>query len=71
MQVEEEFIGEADEGELLVLRRARSGQKAPNHEEQQENNFHTWYTIHDCVGSLIVDGGSCANVASTTLVDKL
>ena len=33
MEVEEECIEEADEGELLVLRGALSGQKAPNHEE--------------------------------------
>ena len=67
IEVEEECIEEANEGELLVLRRALSGQKAPNHEEQRENIFHTWCTIHGCVCSLIVDGGSCANVASTTL----
>ena len=71
MEVEEECIEEADEGELLVLRRALSGHKAPNHEEQRENIFHTRCTIQGRVCSLIVDGGSCANVASTTLVDKL
>jgi len=32
-EVAEECIEEADEGELLVLRGALSGQKAPNHEE--------------------------------------
>ena len=71
VEVEEEYIEEADEGELLVLGRALSGQKAPNHEEQRENIFHTRCTIHRHVCSLIVDGGSCANVASTTLLDKL
>jgi len=62
MEVEEECIEEADEGELLVLRRAHSGQKAPNHEEQRGNNFHTWCTIHSRMWSPIVDGGSRANV---------
>ena len=71
MEVEEDCVEVADEGELLVLRRALSGQKAPNLEEQKENIFHTRCTIHGRVCSLIVDGGSCANVASTTLVDKL
>ena len=71
MEVKEECIEEADEGELLVLRRELSGLKAPNHEEQRENIFHTRCTIHGCVCSLIVDGGGCANMASTTLVDKL
>jgi len=39
MEVEEECDEEADEGELVVLRRTLSGQKAPNHEEQRENIF--------------------------------
>jgi len=71
MEVEEECVEEADEGELLVLRRALSGQKAPNHEEQRENIFHTRCTIHDRACSLIIEGGSCANMASSTLVDKI
>ena len=36
MEVEEECIKEADEGELLVLRRAPSDQEAPNHGGQEE-----------------------------------
>jgi hypothetical protein len=39
MQVEEECIEEADEGELLVLRRALSGEKAPNHEKQKKRKW--------------------------------
>jgi len=34
MVFEEECLEEADERELLVLRRALSGQKGPNHDEQ-------------------------------------
>jgi len=34
MEMEEECIEEADEGELLVLRRALSGHKVPNWQEQ-------------------------------------
>ena len=71
MEMEEECVEEADEGELLVLRRALSGHKVPNREEQRENIFHTRCTVNGRVCSLIVDGGSCANVASTTLVEKL
>jgi len=67
MEVKDECVEEEDEGELLVLRMA----KAPNHKEQREDIFHTRCTIHGCVCSLIVNGGSCTNVASTTLVDKL
>ena len=41
MEMEEEYVKEADEGEFLVLRRALSGHKVQNHEEQRENIFHT------------------------------
>jgi len=71
MDCEEECMEDADEGELLVLRRSLSGLKGPNHAEQRENIFHTRCTINGRVCSLIVDGGSCTNVVSTTLVDKL
>ena len=71
MEIEEECVVEADEGELLVLRRAWNVQKGPNHEEQREDIFQTRCTINGHVYSLIVDRGSCVNVASTTLVEKL
>lgn len=59
-------------GELLVTMRALNTQvKVDDTEQQQENTFHTWCHIHDKVCSLIIDGGSCTNVASTTLVEKL
>ena len=64
-------VEEADEGELLVLRRDLGGQKACIYEEQRENIFYTRCTINSRVCSLIVDGRSCANVASITLVDKI
>ncbi|CAL9121046.1 unnamed protein product, partial [Musa textilis] len=38
---------------------------------QRENIFHTRCTINGKVCSVIIDGGSCTNVASTNLVDKL
>ena len=41
MEVEEECVEEEDKGELLALRRALSGQKAPNHEGKRENIVHT------------------------------
>jgi len=71
MECEEECVEEADERELLVLRQTLSGLKGPNSDEQRENIFHTQCTIKGRVCSLIVDGGGCINVASTTLVDKL
>ena len=61
---------EADDGELLVLRRALSSLKSEK-EDQRENIFHSRCTIPGKVCSLIIDGGSCANVASLTMVEKL
>jgi len=43
----------------------------PFDESQRENIFHTRCLINDKLCSLIVDGGSCANVESTRVVDKL
>ena len=40
-------------------------------EVQWENIFHTRCHIKDKVCSVIIDGGSCTNVASTTMVEKL
>jgi len=67
---QEEVMEEADEGELLVLRRGSSALKGDN-EEQIENIFHSRCTVHGKVCSLIIDGGSCANVASLSRVKKL
>jgi len=39
--------------------------------EQRENIFHTRCTVKGKVCSLIIDGGSYANVASKTLMEKL
>uniref|UniRef100_A0A2N9I262 RNA-directed DNA polymerase n=1 Tax=Fagus sylvatica TaxID=28930 RepID=A0A2N9I262_FAGSY len=60
------------EGESLVARRALSAQvKEDDMEQQRENIFHTRCHINNKVCSMIIDGGSCTNVASTTLVEKL
>ncbi|XP_052193846.1 uncharacterized protein LOC127802180 [Diospyros lotus] len=62
----------AVEGEALVVRRALNSQvKEDDMEQQRENIFHTRCLIHNKVCNLIIDGGSCTNVASTTLVEKL
>ena len=59
------------EGDLLVVRRLLGQVLKPFDESQRENIFHTRCLINDRLCSLIVDGGSCANVASTRVVDKL
>ena len=38
---------------------------------QRENIFHTRCLINNKLCSLIIDGGSCTNVASTRVVEKL
>jgi len=58
------------EGDLLVLRRMLGQVLKPFDESQRENIFHTRCLINDKLCSLIVDEGSCENVASTRVVDK-
>ena len=59
-------------GDMLVTRRSLSIQpKDDGDEEQCEHIFHTRCHIKDKVCTLIIDSGSCTNVASTLLVDKL
>ena len=60
-----------DDGEMLVVRRALSSLAAPESQEQRKTIFHTRWNIGGKVISLIIDGGSCTNVASKTLVDML
>jgi len=38
---------------------------------QRENLFHNWCFVNNKVCSVIIDGGSCTNVASTYLMEKL
>jgi hypothetical protein len=57
---------------MLVTRHALSAQvKGDDMEQQRENIFHTRCHINNKVCSMIIDGGSCTNVASTALVEKL
>jgi len=67
----EEVEEGSDEGEMLVIRRALGGIASQQDMEQRENIFHTQCIVKGKVCSLIIDGGSCANVASKTLVEKL
>ncbi|XP_052478585.1 uncharacterized protein LOC128034050 [Gossypium raimondii] len=58
------------EGELLVVKRSLNIQVAKE-EQQRDNIFHTRCHVQGKVCSLIIDGGSCTNVASSLLVEKL
>ncbi|KAD6118682.1 hypothetical protein E3N88_09953 [Mikania micrantha] len=66
----EEFVG-PDEGECLVVRRMLSSSQNRAESQQREAIFHTRCTISQKVCTVIIDGGSCANVASQTLISKL
>jgi len=59
------------EGDLLVVKCMLGQVQKPFDERQRENIFHTRCLINDKLCSLIVDGCSCTNVASTRMVDKL
>ncbi|KAF8092450.1 hypothetical protein N665_0414s0001 [Sinapis alba] len=67
--------GELDypvQGEILVItRRTLNAQPKVKEDDQRENLFHTRCLVKNKVCSLIIDGGSCTNVASKELVDKL
>jgi hypothetical protein len=65
---EEDF--ELVKGDLLVVQRVLNAQIDVN-DEQHENIFHTRCQIRDKVCGMIIDNGSCTNVVSTTLVEKL
>ncbi|RDY03092.1 hypothetical protein CR513_13365, partial [Mucuna pruriens] len=59
-------------GYILVTRHALSIQpKEDDDMEQREHNFHTRCHINDKVCKMIIDSGSCTNVASTILVEKI
>ncbi|XP_041011314.1 uncharacterized protein LOC121255093 [Juglans microcarpa x Juglans regia] len=58
-------------GDLLVARRVLNVQVKEEESNQRENLFHTRCFVNNKVCSVIFNGGSCTNVASTYLVEKL
>ncbi|XP_022019990.1 uncharacterized protein LOC110920060 [Helianthus annuus] len=60
-----------DEGDCLVIHRALNVTAIQCENLQREALFHTRCTIRDKVCSLVIDGGSCTNVASQTMISKL
>ncbi|XP_056843215.1 uncharacterized protein LOC130495741 [Raphanus sativus] len=67
----EESEVEPVKGRLLVTRRLLNLQTKTEETEQRENLFYTRCLVQGKVCSLIIDGGSCVNVASETMVKKL
>ena len=70
---ESEYVEEEEtpEGDLLMIRRLLGGQLKHEEESQRESIFHTRCLINGKVCMVIIDGGSCTNVASARLVSKL
>lgn len=55
----------------MVARCSLNMQVKEDVEVQRDNIFHTKCHIKDKVCNMIIDGGSCTNVANTSLVEKL
>lgn len=66
----EEEVASPETGDMLVVCRALSALSEPE-AMQRENLFFTRCTVQHKVCSMIIDGGSCTNAASKTMVDKL
>ncbi|XP_074288847.1 uncharacterized protein LOC141613996 [Silene latifolia] len=67
----EELSYEAPMYDTLVLRRMLNSKVEPVVVEQRDQIFHTKCQVGNKWCSVIVDGGSCTNVAATELVEKL
>ncbi|XP_074324107.1 uncharacterized protein LOC141661026, partial [Apium graveolens] len=59
-----------NDANLLVVRRILHTETTPN-TDQQENLFHTRCKVGDRTCNMIIDSGSCTNVASIDMVNKL
>lgn len=71
IDTDEETMDYPVKGEQLVTRRTLSVKQKGEKKNQRENLFHTRCHIQDKVYSLIINGGSCTNVASSSLVEQL
>ncbi|XP_019432676.1 PREDICTED: uncharacterized protein LOC109339658 [Lupinus angustifolius] len=67
----EEGDAKVPEGDLLVVRRLLGSQIKDQEADQRGNIFHTRCLVGGKVCCLIIDSGSCTNVASSRLVSKL
>jgi len=81
-EAEEEHVGEAhqdeeqtgcefEHGAALVVTQILSVQMKEAENGQRHNLFQTRAKVHDKVVKVIIDGGSCHNLASREMTDKL
>lgn len=68
---EEEKITYEDHGETSVVRRSLNTSNADDDSWLRNNIFHTRCTSHGKVRDVIIDGGSCESVVTSTMVEKL
>ena len=70
---EEESDGElkANEGELYMIRKMLESRVKAKDASQRENIFHTRCSVNGNVCLVIIDGGSCTNLASSRFVSKM
>ena len=66
----EERAIEGEVGFSLVAQKALTTRSLED-DMQHENIFYTCYHVKEKACSLIIDGGSYANIASATMVEKL
>ncbi|RDX93472.1 hypothetical protein CR513_24259, partial [Mucuna pruriens] len=59
------------DGDLLVVRRVLNRQEKEKDKAQRENIFHNRCLSQGKMCSMIIDGGSCINVASTILMGSI
>ena len=70
--VDDDCVEYSVEGETLMVRRAlKIHVDVDDSEGQRKNIFHIKYHDQNKVCSLIIDDGSCTNVASSKVVEKL
>ena len=66
------MAAEADERyESLIVQRVLSVQVTKAEQEQRNNLFHTKGIVKERCIRIIIDGGSCNNLASVEMVEKL
>jgi len=69
-ETQEEVVEEANEVEMLVLRRVLTNQKRAK-DKQKKNIFHSRCMVQGKVCLVVINGGSCANVVSLRMIEKL
>ncbi|XP_074266899.1 uncharacterized protein LOC141590191 [Silene latifolia] len=68
---QDQVVAHPDTGHSLVSWRVMHSQQAPLKADQRSLIFRSRCTVQGRVCNLIIDGGSCTNVASITMVNQL